>query len=515
MPDHAMAPSPAGSLLVIGAGRADDLEHWCADLAAPDAPVVLIEPDPAAMADLERRLAGRPGLTLLPVALGAEAGEGELRIFNMPGLASLQAPTGLKDLLPGLRELRRVAVPVRSVAEVLEGLGPLPDPLHLRLAAPGAEGVILDGLARAGLLARAARVDLRCGAEPLFEGATDLAGVQTLMQAEGLVATGLDLSDPDWPQATFVPGALPAPRQLQARLTEAAAEAQAATARAEALAETLASREEDFKALTDKAAWRYKRIAELEAALKDQANEIKALTAEQSRISDALGQAQVALANAQETLASRDEDFKALTDKAAWRYKRIAELEAALKDQSSAAQTERSQIQTALERAQAALATAETRAARHGSEQEAQEARLVRLQAGLHEMEAALEQRTAEARAAQAEQRRLTTELGALEAALAGHDAALRDAEARASALQEALVGREAELKALEDKAAWRQKRIAELEAEASARPAAGLPAQQREVELEQRLTLARNELRRAEGQIELIKDLLLRGESL
>ena len=38
---------------------------------------------------------------------------------------------------------------------------------------------------------------------------------------------------------------------------------------------------------------------------------------------------------------------------------------------------------------------------------------------------------------------------------------------------------------------------------------------QQRLTELEHRLQLARGDLRRSEGQIDLIKDLLLRGETL
>jgi FkbM family methyltransferase len=582
--DHVTPPAPAGSLLVIGAGRASGLADWRAGMVSSEAPVVLVEPDPAAMADLEARLAGVPGITLLPFALGAEAGEVELRLFNVPGLASLHTPTGLKDLLPGLRELRRVPVPAVPVAEALASFGDLPDPLHVRIDAPGSEGVILAGMIKAGLLARAARVELRCGTEALFDGAPDLATIRALMLGEGMVSVAIDLADPDWPQVTFAPGGFPSPRLMQTQLAET--EAFAAS-----LAATLTTRETELKALEEKADWRHKRIGELEAELKKQvdlATTAKAAALEQisaaqaeagqkvaalatdldstrsalSARERALEQAQTQATALKATLTTRETELKALEEKADWRHKRIGELEAELKkqvdlattakaaalEQISAAQAEAGQKvaalatdldstrsalsarERALEQAQtqatalkATLTTRETELKALEEKADWRHKRIGELEAELKKQvdlattakAAALEQISAAQAEAGQKVAALATDLDSTRSALSARERALEQAQTQATALKATLTTRETELKALEEKADWRHKRIGELEAELKKQVDLATKSSRRQAELDHRLILSRNELRRAEGQIDLIKDLLLRGEVL
>lgn len=392
MQQQVPAQPEAASVLVFGAGAVAGPQGLGDGPAASGGRLVVFEPDPDLAAELEARLAGRGDIRVLPFALGTATGEAELRVFNLPGMASLHAPTGLKALFPGLRELRRVRVRTVAAAEALATLPDLPDPLHVHIDAPGSEEAILAGLAAAGLLARTARLDLRCGREALFEGAPDLGAIQARLLGEGLVPAGTDLSDPDLPRATFVQGDFPRLRAVQAELAEVQA-----------------------------------RLAEAEAA------RVEAVAAAE------------ALRGA---LSAREAEFKALSDRAEWRRRRIAELEAA--------------------------GRAEDEAAR--------------------------------ARAA---------ELAEVQGRLAAAEQALRAAEDRAAGLSDRLAAREAELTAAVEKAEERARRIAELEAEARKAADVADAAARRQTELEHRLGLLQADLRRAEGQIEILKDLLLRGESL
>lgn len=372
-------------MILVGA-RHGDL-GWC-DRAAR---VVVVQPEAGLARQLSRQVAGRAGVSLHPVALGRKAARAELRVRNLEGMSSLHPVTDeMRALLPGLRETARQEVRKIAVAELLDEAGPLPDPVRLRLSAPGDEAEILEGLAEAGLLERLAELTLRCSEAVLHEGGEPRSALEARLLDAGFALAGADTSDPDWPMLTFRPD----------RTSRALREAQERNAQLEASKAGLETR-----------------IAELEAALAAAEGERQALEAQ----------------------------LKEVSDKAAVRQDRIAGLEKA---------------------AEAARQEAEAR-----------------------------------------------------DAAARDRGAALAAAAAAADSERRTL---EAQLKEISEKAEWRHGRIAELEAAAAkakqeleAARRDGQDTRKRLDELTHRLQLARDDLRRSEGQIELIKDLLLRGETL
>ncbi|MBL4919342.1 hypothetical protein [Szabonella alba] len=169
-----------------------------------------------------------------------------------------------------------------------------------------------------------------------------------------------------------------------------------------------------------------------------------------------------------------------------------------------------------------ALAEAEARAGAAGNRADSAESALAEARKAA---EALQTEHKALAEKADWRQRRIQElEAGARAAAEALAEAGTR-AESAEGALAEARKAAEAlqaEHKALAEKADWRHRRIQELEAGAREMEKTR-DALRREVAEERakhqdqqhRLEAARNDLRRAEGQIALIKDLLLRGETL
>ena len=100
--------------------------------------------------------------------------------------------------------------------------------------------------------------------------------------------------------------------------------------------------------------------------------------------------------------------------------------------------------------------------------------------------------------------------------------AQLETAKTQAAEVRATAEERKTQLAEISSKADWRYNRIQELEAQIEEKEKANETARKKNAEQEKlhqeqqhRLTLARNDLRRSEGQIELIKDLLLRGETL
>ncbi|WP_212525602.1 FkbM family methyltransferase [Actibacterium sp. MT2.3-13A] len=278
MPDQAYAPLPA-ALIILGPPAPEALE---ALLAEGISRVVLVEPDPDRAARLEIRFGDRPGLEVVAAAVAGQEGPAELAEFNFPGLRSLHAPSpALRSLLPGLRVRARHAVEAITPAGLLARLGDLPRPAHLRIDAPGSEAAILQGLQAEGALERFDRIWLRCGAEPMFEGARDCRSVQDWAHAQGFETAGIDASDPDWPVLSLAfdqrGHELKALRQRSAELeaqagalTEQLHQRDAALAEAQAAAAAGAQRSADLEAqagaLTEQLHQRDAALAEAQAA---------------------------------------------------------------------------------------------------------------------------------------------------------------------------------------------------------------------------------------------------------
>ena len=548
-----MTPSgiPFDTILHIGAGAGDQVAGW---LALDVRRIILVEPNPAHAAALNRLAADHPEVQVIEAAIAAQDGEGQLRVFNLARHSSLHAPTGLTDLLPGLRQVATLPVKTLSPAALLARLGPVADNALLMLDAPGSEQPILQGFAGAGVLDQFA-IELTCTEQALYKGAASRATLQDLLEAAGFALTAQDRSDPDWPRLSF---RIDRKARLIADLTDQlqssrtatlALETQAAVTATRVLAQAaeiadlrsllaLARRDQDrLSAELDAAdtarAAQGNTIAEAEKRESTARQEtamvrsaLEASLAERQASARQIAALQAQLTDVQQVQAEQDvtisrqsrmiEDARALN---ASRAVLIQALETA-QAEAGAAQAEHTlSLETALADAQAAHATL--------SEEQtgltAELAAATALAAGLGTQARELQEAMATLRGFHDSCRLRVTELDATIAELergrfdAGANAATQSERLRH--LETALAKAEADLaRAARDMANLQGQMTAfETEAKTEASLTTDTLARQAERirELEFRQTLARDELRRSEGQLDLIKDLLLRGDRL
>jgi hypothetical protein len=357
--------APDGTLLVLGAAALPAG-------AAAAARIILVAPDPDLAAALERQAAADPRTTVVAAGLEERSGQAEHVAYNLDALSGTARPAGLQALYPGLRAVARHVVPVLSASDLMARLGPLPPPVRLVIRLPGSEAAVIDGLAGGIGLGAFDRIDLRCAAEPLHEGAAPFHALADRIRAEGWMLAEENRDDPDWPVAVFHRDpAVTALHDLRRRL--AAAEAAHATALHDADSRLAAAEAAHATALHDADS----RLAAAESALRDADARIAALhdehasarqaltteraerAAEIARLSAKLGQRDGALQEAEGRAGTLARELAAAQAELAETRSRIAGLTAARDD--LAGQCAASQADLAA--ARAGLQNAEARAA--------------------------------------------------------------------------------------------------------------------------------------------------------
>ncbi len=166
---------------------------------------LIVEPDPGRARDLLAAHEGDDRISVTEAALSAEDGDAPLVEYNQPGLRGLRAPSAhLKALFPGLRERARHAVRRVSAPDLFQQMGPLEPPVHMWLDGGGEEGDSLSALEAAGLLDCVTQLSLRCGVDPLFEGAWSAGELTRWLQERGFFLDQRDDRDPDLLQLDFI-----------------------------------------------------------------------------------------------------------------------------------------------------------------------------------------------------------------------------------------------------------------------------------------------------------------------
>jgi FkbM family methyltransferase len=467
---------PAATLLHIGAG-AGVTDY----LATGAAQIIVVEPDPKAAAELARLAKDMPQLRVLPKAVAASSGEAELRVYNMPGLASLTAPTAdLLEIYPGLRVTARHSVTTLSPADLIAEIGEMAAPVRLVLDAPGTEADLLSAWQADGTLAGIDQIELRCAAATAFEGGEPLAALAKRLEAADFDQLSCDNSDPDWPVLHYAFNSL---KQQLRQTTETATAAQERVAKLESWLHGQKTAAEAEKA---KVATAQKQITELEAALQSQKTTVEA---EKAKANDA--------------------------------QKRLAALEAALQDQKAKTEGEKTRADTAQER----VGKLENWLNSQKAAVENEKAKVDSAQKRGAELEAALQDHKTTAEGEKAKADAAQERVAALEAALQDQKAKTEGEKTRADTAQERVTGLEAALqsqtavsesektKAKDEKAKLdtAQERIAELEgwlngqkAAAESEKAKADAAQTRITELEKKLGEVNAALASTKGNLDL-----------
>ncbi len=472
--------SGTGTLVLVGWGMKPG--RVAAHVTALGPARLLILADPLQGAEIRAALpAEAPAPEQIRCVFGAKSGEATLIVHSVPGLYSLKpAKKALREIFPGLQTRQRRTVPQRPVKALVERLAEAPGPLRLAIETPGAEKPLLAALARAGLLDRVTALHLRPGREAFFAGAEPAAGLQGWLEAQHFRLEHVDDTEPDWPEMRFVADAPGLRRALaaagkaaQAQLAEletARGDAAAQAAQRAALDALLETERQTVQAARADIAQQQTRIAELEAALEAERR-----------------QAEEARSGATEARAALEA--------------RSAELETAL-------EAERGQAREAQAAAAGQAAQQQTRIAELEAALEAERARTQQQQAAAQETAAHQQERL---RDLDAEMRRRDEVIATQEQNQRSLRAQIEEQAGLLQEQHEEMQRRDGIIAGLKEKTAAETGAVARLTDQLAQQD--GLVEYNRE--LESQLMRAREELRRAEGQVGLIKDLLLREPEL
>lgn len=136
-------------------------------------PIICVEPNPACLPRLRQAAASDGGVTVLACAGGAAPGEAVLNaVGDGDGLSSLHPLSALAQarFSTAAGAVTRVAVPVRTVADILDEAGVAPDaPVTLLTDAQGHDAAVLRGAGPRMAQVVAFRSEL--AARALYDGA--------------------------------------------------------------------------------------------------------------------------------------------------------------------------------------------------------------------------------------------------------------------------------------------------------------------------------------------------------
>ena len=489
------------SAIIIGAGNGSQLSDWrqlgCGHL-------LLAEAHPRQAEELGRRLRHEQGERLLALAVTAdEQPMATLQPLNNLAYSSLNAAIGLFEHYPNLRSGEALQVPVRSLGQLLaEQALDEQQPHLLLIAAPGQAMQLLQGTP-AGVLQAFTWLLIECSSEPLYQCDAGASEISAWLQGLGY---DLVSEDPDaiYPQSQLLFKRNPSVVE-RLRLSSEVAElrsqrvhaAQASQQQIAAMQQQLQQRDATLVEQTRLTNERQTQIdmlgkenAELTAALdalgKDKISlgvardEQTKLASERQAQINALGKEKADLAAARDALAKEKSELtKARDEQAKLASERQAKIDALSKEKADFAAA-----RDALAKEKSELTKARDEQAKLASERQAKIEALSKEKADLAAAGDALSKEKIEITKTRDEQTKLASERkGQLDKITAERDQAQKSV---------------AEQKKTFDNG---QQQIKTLENQAS--------------ESLQRQQLLQEELIKAEAQIELIKDLLLREPGL
>ncbi|MGH6904366.1 MAG: FkbM family methyltransferase [Geminicoccaceae bacterium] len=149
--------------------------------------IVSFEPLVLAHAALARRAAADPEWRVAPrMALGAQGGEVEIEVSAESDMSSILPQRALlREISPSSAVLRKEAVPLRRLDEVVGPYLTAADRVFLKIDTQGYEPQVLDGASL--LLERVCGIQLEMSLVPIYEGERDFRA-----QLDQLIAAGFE-----------------------------------------------------------------------------------------------------------------------------------------------------------------------------------------------------------------------------------------------------------------------------------------------------------------------------------
>ncbi|MBV1863503.1 MAG: hypothetical protein KUG74_03620, partial [Rhodobacteraceae bacterium] len=198
--DHlTLGTAPVGLMVHIGAGLCDVLDIY---LDATPEKIILIEPNPEAVEELAAEIQEHSVVNLIAAAISENDGRAHLRVLNFADLSSLRVPTGLIDLLPGVRVVNEPMVDTLSFNSLRQQLPEISaDKANwLVIEAPGEELTIAKALLETQSTELFQNIILRCSQTVTFEGSAPAPEVLQVLRSAGYKLENSWVGeDPDWP----------------------------------------------------------------------------------------------------------------------------------------------------------------------------------------------------------------------------------------------------------------------------------------------------------------------------
>lgn len=190
------------TIVHIGAGSGCEL---AALLAQNPRRLVLLEPGPHQAANSRRKTLDKPCAEVRQVAVAPTEGPCELCIYNHRAVNSLQEPTALFTLFPGLRELQRRPVDTVTIGQLIASLQ-LTKGQHNQLVidAAGEETGIVQSLIASAQLDVFVKLTLRCSREALYASSETPDVILARIGQHGYEIEDCNKdAEPDWPVWTL------------------------------------------------------------------------------------------------------------------------------------------------------------------------------------------------------------------------------------------------------------------------------------------------------------------------
>lgn len=169
------------TIVYLGAGYGRNLSNLRATNARR---IVLVEPNPSLRDALKAEAANDARITIMPEAISARTGDAPFNIFNAASFASLRAPVGLLEVLPGLKLEETITVETVTPQDLFQSLKLAPEGVHaLVLDVPGEDATVVDVLATMDVVPFE-HVMMCCAGRSLYEGLPASADLPVRLDAK-------------------------------------------------------------------------------------------------------------------------------------------------------------------------------------------------------------------------------------------------------------------------------------------------------------------------------------------
>lgn len=189
----------------LGAGEAVDSQLLDQFLKQhPEGLVALLEGRENAVVKLKQRYADSKNCTVNSAVIDVETGKSTFYTLNLAEFSSLQQPTGLVSLFPGVAVQKIELVDTLAVDQYISGLNiETQQPNHLYIDIPAQAGSILRQLATHEQLHFFSELHLTVSLEALYEEGEKLGDIEDFLSKQGYEVVSTDNTDPDIPLISF------------------------------------------------------------------------------------------------------------------------------------------------------------------------------------------------------------------------------------------------------------------------------------------------------------------------